>query len=101
MKTESFTNYMSRVIENLKKEERYGTAYIYSYALKALRIYKGKNDLPFSVFNKMEMKHFEQYLLNNKRSWNTISTYFRALRCGLSCQLLYRPPHLGDAGKIL
>lgn len=80
MKTESFTNYMSRVIENLKKEERYGTAYIYSYALKALRIYKGKNDLPFSVFNKMEMKHFEQYLLNNKRSWNTISTYFRALR---------------------
>ena len=72
MKTESFTNYMSRVIENLKKEERYGTAYIYSYALKALRIYKGKNDLPFSVFNKMEMKHFEQYLLNNKRSWNTI-----------------------------
>ena len=23
MKTESFTNYMSRVIENLKKEERY------------------------------------------------------------------------------
>lgn len=80
METKSFTDYMSKVIENLKKEERYGTAYIYSYAFKAFHAYKAKCDIPFSAFDKVEMKHFEQYLLDNKRSWNTISTYFRVLR---------------------
>lgn len=80
METESFTHYMSRIIEGLKSEERYGTAYIYGYALKAFHKYRGKDDIPFSIFDKAEMKHFERYLLDNKRSWNTISTYFRALR---------------------
>lgn len=80
MKTESFTHYMSRIIEGLKSEERYGTAYIYGYALKAFHKYRGKDNIPFSIFDKAEMKRFERYLLDNKRSWNTISTYFRALR---------------------
>lgn len=80
MKTESFTSYMNRLIAGLKKEARYGTAYIYGYALKAFRDYKGKDELSFCVFDKVEMKHFEQFLLERKRSWNTISTYLRALR---------------------
>ena len=80
MRTSSFTDYMNRVIEDLRKEERYGTAYIYGYALKAFSLFEGNEELPFSTFSKVEMKQFELYLLNRGKSWNTISTYLRALR---------------------
>ena len=80
MRTESFSMYMNRIIGSLKEEERYGTAYIYGYALKAFHLFKSKSDISFDAFNRVEMKHFEQFLLDGGRSWNTISTYFRALR---------------------
>ena len=76
----SFSDYMSQVINVLKQEERYGTAYIYEYALRALRKFRRAENIPFTVFSKTEMKRFELHLQNLRRSWNTISTYFRALR---------------------
>lgn len=39
METISFTDFMNQVIEDLKKEERYGTAYIYGYALRAFCLF--------------------------------------------------------------
>ena len=80
METTSFTDYMNRVIEDLKKEERYGTAYIYVYALRAFCLFEKMQDIPFIVFTKAEMKQFELFLQEQRKSWNTISTYFRALR---------------------
>ena len=80
METTSFADFMNQVIEDLKKEERYGTAYIYRYALRAFCQFMGTQDVPFSTFTKAEMKQFELFLQDMKRSWNTISTYFRALR---------------------
>lgn len=80
METISFTDFMNQVIEDLKKEERYGTAYIYGYALRAFCLFAQMRDIPFSAFTKVEMKQFEIFLLDKKKSWNTISTYFRALR---------------------
>lgn len=80
METRSFTDFMNQVIEDLKKEERYGTAHIYGYALRAFCQYVEMQDIPFSVFTKAEMKQFQVFLLEKQRSWNTISTYFRVLR---------------------
>lgn len=80
METSSFTDFMNQVIDDLKKEERYGTAYIYGYALRAFSLFAEMQQIPFSAFTKVEMKQFELFLLDNKKSWNTISTYFRALR---------------------
>ena len=80
METTSFTDFMNQVIEDLKKEGRYGTAYIYRYALKVFCQFVETQDIPFSAFTKAEMKQFELFLQDMKRSWNTISTYFRALR---------------------
>lgn len=80
METISFSDYMMQVIDDLKKEERFGTARIYWYALQAFRSFKEAEDIPFDVFSKAEMKQFELYLQELERRWNTISTYFRALR---------------------
>lgn len=80
METINFSDYMVQVIDDLKAEERFGTARIYWYALQAFRSFKGAEDIPFSVFSKAEMKQFELYLQELERRWNTISTYFRALR---------------------
>lgn len=54
MKTESFTHYMSRIIEGLKSEERYGTAYIYGYALKAFHKYRGKDNIPLVYLTRLK-----------------------------------------------
>ena len=92
METISFTDFMNQVIEDLKKEERYGTAYIYGYALRAFCQFAEARDVPFSAFTKAGMKQFELFLQDMKRSWNTISTYFRALRAvynrAVDCDLI-------------
>lgn len=80
METISFSDYMMRVIESLKDEERYGTAYIYRYALQAFRSFERMDDIPFSAFSKVRMKRFQLYLQGRQLSWNSISTYMRALR---------------------
>ena len=80
MGTSNFTDYMNQVVKGLLKEERYGTAYIYGYALKAFQDFKKSEDISFSTLNRVEMKQFELFLLKSGRSWNTISTYIRALR---------------------
>ena len=80
METISFSDYMMQVIEDLKTEERFGTARIYWYALQAFRGFEEMEDISFAVFSKAEMKQFELYLQALERRRNTISTYFRALR---------------------
>ena len=68
METTSFADFMNQVIEDLKKEERYGTAYIYGYALRAFCQFMGTQDVPFSAFTKAEMKQFELFLQDRKRA---------------------------------
>lgn len=80
METIRFSDYMMQVIEDLKAEERYGTARIYWYALQAFRSFEETEDIPFDVFSKAEMKQFELHLQELERKRNTISTYFRSIR---------------------
>lgn len=80
METINFSNYMMQVINDLKNEERYGTAYIYGYALQAFRSFERAEDIPFTAFSKARVKRFELYLQGRRLCWNTISTYLRAVR---------------------
>ena len=75
-----FSDYMHEVISNLKSEERFGTAYIYGYALHAFQSFIGGGEIYFGALNRGALKRFENHLRNKQRSWNTVSTYMRALR---------------------
>lgn len=76
----SFTAYMLRVVEELEFEERFGTAHVYLYALRAFTGFIGGGEIFFGAMNRHSLKRFEKYLRNHLRSWNTVSTYERALR---------------------
>lgn len=80
MGMESFTDYMERVIAMLEEEERYGTARVYYYALRSFTLFVGGGEIFFGALNRRALKRFESHLLAALCSWNTASTYIRALR---------------------
>lgn len=76
----SFTDYMLCVITVLKGEERFGTAHVYWYALHSFSEFVGGGEIFFGGITRRSLKLFERHLRKQLRSWNTISTYVRALR---------------------
>lgn len=80
MKSESLTNFMSRVISDLRLEGRHGTAYVYEYALRAFTEFVGGGEIFFSAVSRRWLKRFEERLRERLKSWNTVSTYLRMLR---------------------
>lgn len=76
----SLTKFMTSVIEDLKQEGRYSTAYIYNYALCAFTACQGGGEIFFNALTRRSLRRFQQYLEDHQRSYNTISTYIRALR---------------------
>lgn len=79
-KMRSFTGYMLQVIEELKLEERFGTAHVYRYALRAYTDFAHGGEIFFGALSRRSLKRFENYLRDKLCSWNTVSTYLRALR---------------------
>lgn len=77
---ESFTAYMQRTIAALEREERFGTARVYYYALRSFTSFIGGGEIFFGALNRWSLKRFENHLLDSLCSWNTVSTYARALR---------------------
>jgi len=77
---ESFTAYMLRTIAALEREERFGTARVYFYALRSFTEFIGGGEIFFGALNRWSLKRFENHLLDSLCSWNTVSTYARALR---------------------
>ena len=77
---ESFTAYMQRTIVMLEEEERFGTARVYFYALRSFTEFVGGGEIFFGALNRRSLKRFENHLLVSLCSWNTVSTYARALR---------------------
>ena len=80
MKQESFTGFMNEVIDELRQEGRYSTAYIYSYALRAVTGFVGGGEVFFGALTRRWLKCFQRHLEDLQRSYNTISTYIRVLR---------------------
>lgn len=80
MKQKSFTNFANEVIEELCQEERFSTAHVYLYALRAFTAFIGGGEIFFGGINKSALRNFQQHLEDLQRSYNTISTYIRVLR---------------------
>lgn len=80
MTTKNFTAYMQHTISMLEEEERFGTARVYFYALRSFSGFIGGGEIFFGALNRCSLKRFENHLLASLCSWNTISTYTRALR---------------------
>ena len=80
MKQKSLTGFMNEVIEELCQQERFATAHIYTYALRAFTEFVGGGEIFFGGLNKSSLRHFQHHLEDLQRSYNTISTYIRALR---------------------
>ena len=79
-KMKSFTSYMFHVMEELELEERFGTLHVYRYALRAFTGFVGGGEIFFGALSRRSLKLFERHLRDRLCSWNTVSTYTRALR---------------------
>lgn len=85
----SFTDFAVRVMRGLRQESRFSTAYIYRYALQAFTASIGGGTIFWGGVNRRSLHHFQTHLENRQMSYNTISTYIRALRAlynrGVDC----------------
>ncbi|EOS13733.1 tyrosine-type recombinase/integrase [Phocaeicola sartorii] len=79
-KKRKFNEFMDKLIEKLKEEQRYSTAHIYQSALNAFCEFCGGQAVYFHQLNRANLKSFEAHLRNKPLSWNTVSTYMRMLR---------------------
>lgn len=76
----SFSVYAQAIIEELKEEERFGTAHVYLYALQAFSRFVGGGEVFFGALSRRSLKLFDRHLRDRLCSRNTVSTYIRALR---------------------
>lgn len=65
-------------IQQLKEEQRLGTAMSYEYALKSIESFKP--NLSFAEINKSFLDKYENFMLRNGKSKTTIGIYLRSLR---------------------
>lgn len=80
MKQNDFVIFMRTTIHNFEKNNSYGTAHIYKSSLKNFIAFYHTNKIPFKKITPELLKGFESYLRQKQLSWNTVSTYLRALR---------------------
>lgn len=80
MKRITFQRAMSIVVDELRNEARWGTAHIYQATAKSFLTFLSSTDLPLSQLTPALLKAYEEHLRQQGRSWNTVSTYMRALR---------------------
>lgn len=77
---ESFTHFAHAIIDELELENRFSTAHIYRYALKALTQSIGGGELFWGGMTRSALKKLQAYLEKHQKSYNTVSTYIRILR---------------------
>lgn len=80
MKKVFLTQFMERLIEELVRIQRDGTAHVYRSTLNRLRIFMGEKDVSFLQLTPEFLMKFEKQLLAEQLTWNTVSTYMRTLR---------------------
>ena len=80
MEQKSFSGFMLDVMDELRQEERFSTAYIYRYALRAMTDFVGGGEIYFGALTRRWIKRFQRHLEDKQRSYNTISTYVRVIR---------------------
>lgn len=98
MKEELLTQFMEKLIVKLKEGQRDGTAHVYRSTLNRLRKFVNGREISFKQLTPEWLARFEQRLLADQLSWNTISTYMRMLRSvynqALECGMAIYVPRL-------
>ena len=79
-KFESFFAFGESLVEELKQQNRLGTARSYDFLLKRLRKFNKGRDLKFNQLNYDFLKRLEHEHLSRGYSWNGLSTYTRTIR---------------------
>lgn len=98
MKKVNLTQFITELINQLRREQRDGTAHVYQSTLNRLMRFTGGKPMTFGQLNAQWLAKFESYLLSDQLTWNTISTYMRMLRSiynqAVSLGLTTYVPHL-------
>lgn len=74
-----FQEFMHEQIAALAGNGQFGTAHVYKSTLKSVNEFWGR-DLGFDDISPEFVKSYETWLRIRNRSWNTVSTYIRAIR---------------------
>lgn len=92
------TQFVTELIDQLRKEQRNGTAHVYQSTLNRLNRFVGERPMTFRLLTPQWLANFEKKLLADQLSWNTVSTYMRMLRSiynqAVSLGLATYIPHL-------
>lgn len=91
---ETLTVFMISEIERLKEEGREPARRIYHNMLRTLRESAGKEEIGFEEVSPVFLDKYEHWLLGKRLSWNTVSTYMRALRAGYNRGMKGRPGYV-------
>lgn len=91
---ETLTVFMISEIERLKEEGREPALRIYHNMLRTLRESAGKEEIGFEEVSPVFLDKYEHWLLGKRLSWNTVSTYMRALRAGYNRGMKGRPGYV-------
>ena len=70
----------SSVIGELRESGRWGTAHIYQSAVNAFSAFTQWQPMPMRKLSPTVLKRFENFLRQRNCSWNTVSTYIKAIR---------------------
>ena len=91
---ETLTVFMISEIERLREEGREPARRIYHNMLRTLRESAGKEEIGFEEVTPVFLGKYEHWLLGKRLSWNTVSTYMRALRAGYNRGMKGRPGYV-------
>jgi integrase len=80
MKKVFLIQFMEKLIEELIRVKRDGTAHVYMSTLNRVKGFLEGKDIPFHQLTPEWLIRFERKLLADQLTWNTISTYMRTLR---------------------
>ena len=86
---ETLTVFMISEIERFREEGRESARRIYHNMLRLLRESAGKEEIGFEEVTPAFLGNYEFLLLGRGLSWNTVSTYMRALRAGYNLSLIH------------
>ena len=70
----------SSIIGELRESGRWGTAHIYQSAVNAFSAFTKWQPMPMRKLSPTVLKRFENFLRQRNCSWNTVSTYIKAIR---------------------
>lgn len=71
---------MDNIIYKFETENRYSSAHVYKSTQNAFTAFIDTRRIQEFTFNAQLLKGFEDYLIEKRLSWNTVSTYMRMLR---------------------